>query len=144
MKLVIFDIDGTLTQTSHVDEICYTRAWTEIHGIEDIREYWLDCPHVSDMGVTNHVFQHLYGRDPHEHETDALRACLVRLLEEHHQNDCSYFAEIPGATLAFNHHVEKREWVKAIATGCWQLSAEMKLRAANINYKGVPGGFSED
>src|SRR5262245_13851431 len=144
MKLVIFDIDGTLTQTNHIDEVCFVRAWAEIQGIEDVREYWLDCPHVSDAGVTNHAFQKLFGRDPLDHETDAIKACLVRLLEEHHERDRSHFAEIPGATTAFNHHVDRREWVKAIATGCWRPSAEMKLRAANIKYEGVPGGFSED
>ena len=46
MKLVIFDIDGTLTHTSRVDEICFVRAWAELHGIEDIREHWSGCPHV--------------------------------------------------------------------------------------------------
>ncbi|MGH9935956.1 MAG: HAD family hydrolase, partial [Blastocatellia bacterium] len=44
----------------------------------------------------------------------------------------------------FNRLVESRGWVKALATGCWQPSAEMKLRAASINYQGVPGGFAED
>jgi phosphoglycolate phosphatase-like HAD superfamily hydrolase len=144
MKLIIFDIDGTLTQTSRVDEVCYTRAWAELHGIEDIRELWATCLHISDSGMTSHIFQHVFGRDPRDHEADALRSRLVRLLEEHHDNDRSWFAEIPGAARAFNHHAAERRWARAIATGCWQASAEMKLRAARIEYAGVPGGFAED
>jgi phosphoglycolate phosphatase-like HAD superfamily hydrolase len=144
MNLIVFDIDGTLTQTSHVDELCYTRAWTELHGVADIREYWLGCPHVSDAGVTEHVFQQLFGRLPQERETDALRTRLVNLLEAHFAAEPSFFAEIPGAARTFNQHVDGSGWVKALATGCWQPSARMKLRAAGVRHAGVPGGFSED
>ncbi len=144
MKLVIFDIDGTLTQTSRVDEICFIRAFADTHGINLIADHWINCPHISDSGVTQHLFQHHFGRDPHDQESHAIRTRLVDLLEEHHRNDQSYFAEIPGAAAMFNQLVQSRDWMKAIATGCWQASAEMKLRAANINYDGIPGGFAED
>lgn len=144
MKLIIFDIDGTLTETSRVDEMCYLKTWAEVHGIEDIREHWDGCPHVSDAGVTEHVFQRLWGRDPSEAETEALKSVLVRMLQAHHEEDLSHFNEIPGAADTFNHHVDQSDWVKALATGCWRPSAEMKLRAAGIRYEGVPGGFSED
>ncbi len=144
MKLVIFDIDGTLTQTSQVDEICFTRAFAEAHGVEVISDHWIGCPHVSDSGVTQHLFQYYFGRDPGDDESSVVKQRLVDLLEEHHLIDQSYFAEIPRAAETFNRLVESRGWAKAIATGCWQPSAEMKLRAASINYRGVPGGFAED
>jgi phosphoglycolate phosphatase-like HAD superfamily hydrolase len=144
MKLVIFDIDGTLTQTSRVDEICFVRAFADAHGVSVISDHWIDCPHVSDSGVTQHLFQHHFGRDPREDESQAIKTRLVDLLEEHHRIDRSYFAEIPGAAEAFNRRAQSRDWAKAIATGCWQASAEMKLRAASINYDGVRGGFAED
>ncbi|HEY7184546.1 MAG TPA: HAD family hydrolase [Blastocatellia bacterium] len=144
MKLVIFDIDGTLTQTSRVDEICYTRAFAETHGLEVLADHWSDCPHVSDSGVTRHLFQYYFGREPRDHESGAIKRRLVDLLEESHRMDRSYFTEIPRAAETFNNLVESRGWSKAIATGCWRPSAEMKLRAASINYQGIPGGFAED
>ncbi len=144
MKLVIFDIDGTLTQTSRVDEICFTRAFADTHGLEVLADHWIGCPHVSDSGLMRHLFQHYFGRDPRDHESGAIKQRLVDLLEEQHLMDRSYFAEIPRAAETFNRLVESRRWSKAIATGCWQPSAEMKLRAASINYQGVPGGFAED
>ena len=144
MKLVIFDIDGTLTQTSRVDEICFTRAFAETHGLEVLADHWIECPHVSDSGVTQHLFQYYFGREPHDDESGVIKQRLVDLLEEHHRLDQSYFAEIPRAAETFNQLVNGRGWSKAIATGCWQLSAEMKLRAASINYHGIPGGFAED
>jgi phosphoglycolate phosphatase-like HAD superfamily hydrolase len=144
MKLVIFDIDGTLTQTSSVDEICYTRAFADTHGLEVLADHWSDCPHVSDSGVTQHLYQYYFGRDPGDHESGAIKQRFVDLLEEHHRMDRSHFTEIPRAAETFNQLVESRGWSKSIATGCWQPSAEMKLRAASINYQGVPGGFAED
>src|SRR5215813_3967929 len=144
MRLVIFDIDGTLTQTSRVDEICFARAFTDTHGVNVVADHWINCPHVSDSGVTRHLFQHHFAREPHDHESHAIKRRLVDLLEEHHRIDRSYFAEVPRAAETFNQFVESRGWAKAIATGCWQPSAEMKLRVANVNYQGVPGGFAED
>ena len=144
MKLVIFDIDETLTQTSRVNEICFTRAFADTHGLEVLADHWINCPHVSDSGVTQHLFQYYFGRDPGDHESGVIKKRLVDLLEEHHRLDQSFFAEIPRAAETFNRLVEGRGWAKAIATGCWQPSAEVKLRAANINYHGVPGGFAED
>jgi phosphoglycolate phosphatase-like HAD superfamily hydrolase len=144
MKLVIFDIDGTLTQTSRVDEICFARAFNDTQGFDIKADQWIDCPHVSDSGVTQHLFQQYFGRDPQERESNAIKRRMVDLLEEHHQIDRSYFDEIPRAAETFNQFVESRGWMKALATGCWQPSAEMKLRAANIRYEGVPGGFAED
>jgi phosphoglycolate phosphatase-like HAD superfamily hydrolase len=144
MKLVIFDIDGTLTQTSRVDEICFVRAFADAHGISVVSDHWINCPHVSDSGVTAHLFQHHFGRDPHDHESSAIKQRLVDLLEEQHRIDQSYFAEVPGAAETFNWRVQSRDWARAIATGCWQPSAEVKLRAANISCDGVPGGFAED
>jgi phosphoglycolate phosphatase-like HAD superfamily hydrolase len=144
MKLVIFDIDGTLTQTSRVDEICFARAFMDTHGVDVVTEHWINYPHVSDSGVTQHLFQQYFGRDPQDHESNAIKRRLVDLLEEHHGIDRSYFEEIPRAAETFNQVVESRGWAKALATGCWRPSAEMKLRAANIRYESVPGGFAED
>src|SRR5262249_19919238 len=144
MRLVIFDIDGTLTQTSRVDEICFARAFTDTHGVNVVADHWINCPHVSDSGVTRHLFQHHFAREPHDHESHAIKRRLVDLLEEPHRIDRSYFAEVPRAAETFNQLVESRGWVKALATGCWRPSAEMKLRAASINYQGVPSGFAED
>src|SRR5215472_19162456 len=108
MKLVIFDIDGTLTQTSRVDEICFNRAFADTHGVEVISDHWVGCPHVSDSGVTQHLFQYYFGRDPRDHESSAIKQRLVDLLEEHHRIDRSYFAEIPRAAETFNQFVESR------------------------------------
>ena len=36
MRLVMFDIDGTLTDTMNVDVLCFVRAFAEVCGFGDI------------------------------------------------------------------------------------------------------------
>jgi phosphoglycolate phosphatase-like HAD superfamily hydrolase len=144
MKLVIFDIDGTLTQTSHVDSICFARAFAESHQLKVDESDWADCPHVSDSAVLHHIFKQRLGRAPHSQDEDTIKNRLVSLLEEHRELDHAYFAEVPGARAMLGLLKLKSDWHRAIATGCWQKSAEMKLGAASIEYGGLPGGFAED
>ena len=40
MTLVMFDIDGTLTQTYEADEACFVQALREMFGFADIDTDW--------------------------------------------------------------------------------------------------------
>ena len=42
MKLAIFDVDGTLTRTNEVDEICFVQAFAEAHAITGVDTDWND------------------------------------------------------------------------------------------------------
>ncbi len=144
MKLVIFDIDGTLTQTSAIDEVCFRAAYAETLALHDISSDLETCPHVSDTGITRHIYQTRLARAPHDHEEVAICARVVELLEEHHRHNPAHFAEVSGAVTMLERLAEKRDWAIAVATGCWRASAELKLRAANIRLHEKPAGFAED
>jgi len=144
MKLVILDIDGTLTNTSHVDQICYTRAVAETHGVAEIGASWTNCLHVSDSGITQQIFLDHFGREPVDEDLLPLKTRFFDLLREHHELDATHFAEVPGARRMVTHLAQKDDWVITIATGCWRESATMKLTAAGIEIERFPGGFAED
>jgi phosphoglycolate phosphatase-like HAD superfamily hydrolase len=40
MRLIIFDIDGTLTQSTEADEECFVRTLAEVCGFGDIDTDW--------------------------------------------------------------------------------------------------------
>ena len=63
---------------------------------------------------------------------------------EHQRHNPAHFAEVSGAVTMLKQLAEKRDWLIAVATGCWRASAEMKLRAANIALHEKPAGFAED
>ncbi|HQR35034.1 MAG TPA: HAD family hydrolase [Blastocatellia bacterium] len=144
MKLAILDIDGTLTDTSHVDTICFTRAVAETHGVTEIGASWTNCPHVSDSGVTHQIFLDHFNREPTDEDVAPLKTRFFDLLRQHHELDPAYFAEIPGAQQMVTQLAQKDGWVITIATGCWRGSAKVKLTAAGIDLERFPGGFAED
>ncbi len=144
MKLAIFDIDGTLTNTNSVDNECFVKAFAEAFAIAEIDTDWAAYPHTTDSGITQHIFQERFGRGPDETEVGKFKGCFVRMLSEQYQSNSLSFAEIAGAPVALNTLKCDSDWAVAIATGCWRDSALLKLRAAKIDADGIPAAYAED
>jgi len=143
MNLAIFDIDGTLTETNAVDEICFVQAFADAHAITEINTNWKEYLYVTDSGIMFQIFHERFDRPPDERELINFKSCLVNLLEAQRAKDSSLFAEIPGASRAIARLSLESEWAVAIATGCWRDSADLKLRAAGIQTENVPAAFAE-
>ena len=144
MKLAIFDIDGTLTNTNSVDNECFVKALSEAHDITGINTDWATYPHTTDSGITLQIFQEKFGRDPEDPELDKFKSCFVNMLTEQYESNSSSFTEIAGASVALSRLKRESDWAVAIATGCWRESALLKLRAAQIDIDGIPAAFAED
>jgi len=144
MKLAIFDIDGTLTNTNSVDDKCFVEALAETLSITEIDTDWATYPHTTDSGITQHVFQENFGRKPEETELGGFKRCFVNMLGERYQSDSTSFAEIAGASIALDRLKRESDWAVAIATGSWRESALLKLRAAKIDVDGIPAAYAED
>ena len=144
MKLAIFDIDGTLTNTNSVDDECFVKAFSQVLGITDIDTDWAAYPHTTDSGITLHLFQAKFGRHPEQTELDKVKTDFVNMLAAQYQADVSSFAEVAGASLAISMLQRDSDWAVAIATGCWRESALLKLNAAKIDTEGIPAAYAED
>lgn len=144
MKLAIFDIDGTLTNTNDVDDVCFVQAFTAAHAIAGINTNWSEYPHTTDSGITQHIFEERFGRAPSSAELFRLQQCFFSLLREQHQASASRFAEIAGASQALSRLERDAGWAVAIATGCWRESAALKLKGAKIEIERLPAAYAED
>jgi phosphoglycolate phosphatase-like HAD superfamily hydrolase len=144
MNLAIFDIDGTLTETSDVDEICFVQAFADAHSITEINTNWMEYRYVTDSGIMFQIFHERFGRPPDDDELRSYKSCLLNLLETHRSKDSSLFAEISGASRALTRLDQETDWAVALATGCWRVSAELKLKAAGIHAEHLPAAFAED
>src|SRR5687768_3454481 len=100
MKLAIFDIDGTLTNTNSVDDKCFVKALSDAHAITEINTDWASYPHTTDSGITLRVFQDKFGRKPTETELGKFKSSFVNLLVDQYESNSSSFAEIAGASIA--------------------------------------------
>jgi phosphoglycolate phosphatase-like HAD superfamily hydrolase len=144
MNLVIFDIDGTLTETNAVDEICFVQAFADAHAITQINTNWTEYRWVTDSGIMLEIFHERFGQGPTDCELSNYKSRLAKLLETHWAKDSSLFAEISGASHALTQLNQDAAWAVALATGCWRVSAELKLRAADIHAEHLPAAFAED
>lgn len=137
MKLIIFDIDGTLTDTKKVDDKCFVKAFKETFDIEITALDWSISKNVTDWGLTEEVFESVYKRKPTKVEYNKMIVNFTKLLENERDNDPNQFNEITGS-VAFYHYIKNEtNWEVGIATGSWEKSALIKLESIGIDMDGI-------
>ena len=144
MKLVIFDLDGTLTQTNEVDDLCFPRAFAENLGVADLNTDWSSYTHSTDTVVFQEAFTKRFGRLPTPDEGKSFEQRFVESLAELYASRPEMFAEVRGATALLRQLEQDSRWAIAIATGCWKRSAEFKINAAGLPASGLPRAYAED
>ncbi|HEX8500042.1 MAG TPA: HAD family hydrolase [Pyrinomonadaceae bacterium] len=144
MRLAIFDIDGTLTETNDVDSVCFVQAMADAHAVVGMNTNWGEYAHTTDSFITREVLRGRYGRAPDAGELTSFQSRFVGLLEDYRSKDATLFAEIGGAAEALARLGREPGWAWAVASGCWRGSGELKLRAAGLETGGAPAAFAED
>jgi beta-phosphoglucomutase-like phosphatase (HAD superfamily) len=129
---VLFDVDGTLCDTSAVDDLCYRQAAAAALQITPEEANWSLAPHRTDSGIARWLWQRHRGRPPTQEERDALRRVFVQRLEEERLTNLERFRCIPGAPRFFE-DLRRMSVRVGIGTGGWRPSAELKLTAAGID-----------
>src|SRR5215471_21784601 len=104
MRLVIFDIDGTLTQTMKVDADCFVRSLAEVCGFHDVDTDWSGYKHATDSGVFHEIYKARTGRLPSAFEISRFRQHFVDLLEQ--MSAGAAFTPVPGAALLLSRLAE--------------------------------------
>jgi phosphoglycolate phosphatase-like HAD superfamily hydrolase len=143
VNLVVFDIDGTLLETSQVDDACFVRAVSDVFGLFDISTDWSQYEHCTDIAIASQLVREQLRRTCSPSDVDALRDRFVKLLEAAHTADAGLFREIVGAGVAMGRCATDGMAV-SIATGGFEKSARLKLRLAGLDCTHVPAAFSED
>jgi phosphoglycolate phosphatase-like HAD superfamily hydrolase len=144
MKLLVCDLDGTLTRTVAVDEECFVQAFRDVFNVHDLNTRWMDYEHVTDLGVLQHVFQSRFQRVPDRDDIIRFAECFVGLLGDRYTRGGDHFGEIPGAASLLTNLTNHSEWRVAIATGCLEASGKFKLRKAGLPANDIPAAFAED
>ncbi|MFO0827414.1 MAG: haloacid dehalogenase-like hydrolase [Phycisphaerales bacterium] len=142
-RLVIFDIDGTLTQTAAVDETCYQEAIRAEWGVVGVSTDWGAYEHSTDNAIASEISRTHRGRDATDVELANLRDRFVRLLHAEIASRPERFRETPGAA-AILRSLPSHGWSPAVATGGWTPSARLKLTQARVDVTGVPAAFACD
>jgi len=137
---VIFDIDGTLVDTSGFEDRLYVQAVRHILGNVSIRSSWAQYQHVSDAGILAEIC-----RDNAIAQADVeqkVRQHFGELVatELSGANACS---AVPGGVAAFNALRHSGVHV-GIATGGWGHTARMKLDTAGYSIADIAIATADD
>jgi phosphoglycolate phosphatase-like HAD superfamily hydrolase len=144
MKLAIFDIDGTLTETNEVDDQCFVKAFAISHNITDIETDWTKYTHVTDSGLVSEIFNQKMGNAPSAEDILAFKKCFIKNLNEYASKDETLFAEVSNAKTMLQKLSLEKGWAIALATGSFYDSAKLKLEKAKIDIKDFPVATSDD
>jgi beta-phosphoglucomutase-like phosphatase (HAD superfamily) len=119
MKLVMFDIDGTLTESNNLDDQSYLRALSEVFNLSEVSDDWSSYSHVTDACILREVFQDKLGRVPVLAEIEAFQQCFLKLLAEG-TAAIDGIDPVSGALKMLSWLLESSNHAVAYAGGAWQ------------------------
>ena len=142
MHLVMFDIDGTLTETIKVDEECFARSFTDVFGFADIDTDWSHYSSTTDSGIFHDVFTSRIGRSPTAQEVSQFRQHFIQLLAA--VSSQSPFPPVPGANRLLSRLAQGGSHRVSLATGGWLDSARLKMASAGMCFDDYPAASADD
>jgi phosphoglycolate phosphatase-like HAD superfamily hydrolase len=142
MHLVMFDIDGTLTETTKIDEECFVRSFKDVFGLTDIDTDWSHYPHTTDSGIFHDVFTSRIGQSPTAQEVSRFRQHFVQLLAA--ASSQSPFAPVAGADRLLSRLAQGGSHRVSLATGAWRDSARLKMASAGMRFDDHPAATADD
>lgn len=142
MKLILFDIDGTLTRTNDVDQRCFSEALEDVMGLQELKWEDMDFLQVTDPGCLREAFKQQLERSPTAEEVERIKEVFISNLEAE-TAEVEQFREVPGAKAIIDELRDHPDYKIAFSTGCWLHSAELKLNMVNIDYNGIPFGNAD-
>src|SRR2546421_4378075 len=142
MHLVMFDIDGTLTETMKIDEECFVRSFKDVFGFADVDTDWSHYPHTTDSGIFHDVFTSRIGRSPTAQEVSRFRQHFIQSLTD--ASSQSPFAPVAGADRLLSRLAQGGSYRVSLATGGWRDSARLKMASAGMCFDDHPAASADD
>lgn len=143
VKLVLFDVDGTLLDNRSGDDLCYERAFRREFGIRRIDTDWSRYAHCTDSCITGELLRAHLGREATADEFRRAREAYVEELVAAHAKGEGAHVPTRGAAAAIR-SVKRAGWKAALATGGWRVSALLKLKHSRLPVLRLPGAFADD
>ncbi len=127
--LLIFDLDGTLLQSTDFDDTFYKEAVTEITGVTHFRKDWNEYTHVTDSGLLREILSDAGMKFQPAIETDVKASFFSKvktLVANGYEVKClrgveEMLSNITQSGARFG-----------IATGGWECTARLKIEASGL------------
>jgi phosphoglycolate phosphatase-like HAD superfamily hydrolase len=142
-NLVIFDVDGTLTDTMDIDTTCFAESIYELYPDITINTNWESYQYSTDTGFLLEIFNKNFSREPTDEELSQIQTVFFKRLNSIFYQQSIKCTHLEGALTIFE-KLKAVNWQVAIATGCWEQSALLKLKAAKLPHNFIPMGHGGD
>jgi len=143
MKLIIFDIDGTLTDTKAVDDKCFISAFATTFQLDIKDQIWADLKNVTDWGITEEIINQRLNRTPTKVEYQRMHDNHIENLKAEKVIDSSQFEAVIGVNNFLHQLVSKEKYKIGVATGAWEKSALIKLEGIELDMTKLPFSNSD-
>lgn len=143
MKLIIFDIDGTLTDTKAVDDKCFINAFQKTFQLDIQDQIWANLKNVTDWGITEEIINQRLNRNPTEAEYKSMHDSHVGNLKAERMKDVSQFEAVMGANQFIKQLMKTESYKVGVATGAWEKSATTKLEVIELDTTKIPFSNSD-
>ena len=121
MKLLLFDIDGTLIRTAGAGKVSMERSFEQVFGIKngfhDIQMMGRTDPSIVQEALSGHQIEW------DDEKVDRFREIYFNLLENEIQNPRPGKRVCPGIPSLLEALNEKSEFILGLLTGNWRKSA---------------------
>lgn len=140
---VIFDIDGTLIRSTHIDDECFAIAIGRVLGVRDFDTDWANYQYSTDDGLILEIGRRYGGFDPSPRQIDDAKseffAELRRAVAASETSPCT---PIEGVAAMLEAVRSRAGWRIGISSGTSAEAARIKLAAAGLSLEGLPATFS--
>lgn len=139
-RIVFFDIDGTLIDSSDSGRAAFVNALHSVFGWTDSIDY-IEFSGATDLDVLSRIFEH-YGRKLTEADTELFFEALPQELER----TCALRqpTALAGVLKLLESLAQIPDTLVGLITGNIETCARVKLAAAGIDHKFVLGAFGHE
>lgn len=141
MKLLLFDIDGTILLTDGAGTRAVNRAFEKLYGIDNAMA-GIDAAGKTDPLILSEMFGNGLSRRYTEEEADKIFREYVIFLEEEIHN--SPIDIMPGIPYLLENLSSRQDMLLGVATGNIEAGAQIKLRRAGLERHFRIGGYGSD
>ena len=143
MHLIMFDVDGTLVDSTSFDEDCFLKAAEILFGTE-ISSDWDSYEYATDIGILSETIERYEIPGDKIELVQKFRKIFLELISGYINVNPGSVQEITGASDFIKELIQREDCRVAIATGGWEETAKLKLKAADIDITGCSFASSSD
>ena len=137
-KLALYDIDGTLLESTGFESDCYVAAIKDALGLKQIDTDWSHYVHATDSGILAELYRNRFHQEITPEIGEQVKQRFVDIQLDRFRSEHVRLRPLAGAGEALHLLDKSGEWKVALATGSWRESAEVKIINAMLPVEKFP------